>query len=239
MQQDLGPLYAAEQAVERRLALLIARRPDSTAWKGSTTDMRWRSADGLSAVLIHISEDAESIVRVGFTVTTPTTDETAVIGPDDIDTAPILDRVASLFPSAIGRILWDEERDRFGNSVSIAIMPDGRRLRMVRHERTKPWHAITRTTVYRGRGSSVRIEKRNGRNDCCYDDLKVAGYSMCWGDGELGPLEQNAAGPDLRERIEAHAGHKDDENAILCVLTAIVDVDALWDTKEVKPRLAA
>lgn len=239
MQQDLGPMYAVEKAVERRLALLLGERPHSQCWKASTTDMRWRSGDGLNAVLIHISEDAGATIRVGVTITSPSGDESAVITAGEVETAPVLERVAALFPSEIGRILWNEETDRFGNSVSIAILPDARRLRMVRHEPKKPWHSIVRTTVFKGRGTSVRIEKRNGRNDCCYDDLKVAGYSMCWGDGELGPLEQNPDGPDLRERIERYASTQNDENAILCVLTAIVDVDAVWHVKEMEPRLAA
>lgn len=238
MEHDLGPKHAAEKAVDHRLALLLALRPNSTSWKGSTTDMRWRSKDGLTAAHIHIS-DEDDAVRIGVTITSPERDDTATLRPDRVEDAPILERLAELFPSPIGRILWNEEKDRFDNSVSIAILPGGRRLRIVRHAPKKSWHRTFRSTVYRGKGSFVRIEKTNGRNDCCYDDLKVAGYGMCWGDGELGPVEQNAAGPDLQERIERYAMHQDDENAILCVLSAIVDQDGLWEVREVAPRLAA
>ena len=238
MEHDLGPVYAAEQAVDRALALRTARRPDSMSYHRNTTRMHWRdTATGTKADLT-ITENA-GVAEIAISLTMTPSIVGCTITVDRIEASEMLDRIAAAFPSPIGRILWDEEKDRYDNSVSIAILPGGRRLRIVRHERKKPWHSITRSTVYRSKGSFVRIEKRMGRDDTCYDDLKVAGYRMCWGDGELGPVEQNPAGPDLKSRIDEMAMHQDDENAILCVLTAIVDVDDLWEVRDVAPRLAA
>jgi hypothetical protein len=235
---EASPMHAAEIAVKRTLASALTAKPHGESFSSKGVDMRWRSADGLTAALVHIAEHDEG-VRVGVTITSPERDDTAVLRPERIADAPILERLAELFPSPKGRILWNDEKDGWGNEVSIILLPDGRRLRMVRHEPKKPWHRTVRSTIYRGRGNFVRVSSTAGRNDCCYDELVVAGYAMLWGDGEIGPFTNAENGPDLEALVTTECAHQGTENAILTVLGAIVDVDAVWETKDVAPRLAA
>lgn len=235
---EASPMHAAELAVKRTLALAISAKPHGECLSSKGIDMRWRSADGLTAALVHIAEH-EADVRVGVTLTSPDADHTAVLKVDDVPDAPILALLARWFPSAKGRILWNDEKDRWDNEVSIILLPDGRRLRMVRHAPKKAWHRTVRSTIYRGRGSFVRVVTTAGRNDCCYDELTVAGYGMLWGDGEIGPFTNADKGPDLETLVTTECVHQNTENAILTVLGAIIDVDDVWETKEVVPRLAA
>lgn len=235
---EASPMHAAELAVKRTLASALTAKPHGESFSSKGIDMRWRSADGLTAALIHIAEHDVG-VRVGVTLTSPEEDHTAVLKPEEVAEASILRTLARWFPSAKGRILWNDQKDNWDNEVSIILLPNGRRLRMVRHAPKKPWHRTVRSTIYRGRGSFVRVVSTAGRNDCCYDELSVAGYKMLWGDGELGPFTNAEKGPDLEQIVTSTCWHQDQENAILTVLGAIIDVDEVWETKEVAPRLAA
>lgn len=234
----LSARFQAERSIGHALATLLARKPNGSCIEGGAagaTTMNWtdRLVDGSRATvtIVGLEDGRHSIsIRVsgnGKSAHATDLDSDSAAGSD------AMRLLAELFPSPIGRILWNEQTDRYGNKVSLALLPGGRTMRIVHHEPKKSHHRRRRSTIYRGKGSFVRLETYNPSSDCEYTTLDIAGYELCWGDGELGPLGQNDAGPDLRTMIEAHASHEDDEAAIMTILCGIASCDAVWETKEV------
>lgn len=244
MPSDLGIAYDTEVAVERTIALALGRRSNWKEYKKNSTSLGWHSPDRSCSALVQILEASDRRVTIHITVTSPDMETKAVLGQYEFVgkfelEEPAFTRLAEMFPAPIGRILWNVEKDRYDNSVSIALLPGGRRLRIVHHTPKKPWHRTVRSTVYRGHGSFTKIERTSARNDCGLDRLTVSNYGMAWGDGELIDVEENPKGPSLAARIRTFASNEDVENGALAVLTAIVDIDDLWETRETAPKLAA
>ena len=129
----------------------------------------------------------------------------------------------------LGIIDWKSDSDQYDNAVSIIMMPDGIKYRMV-HHRSQNYYEYA--TIYAGRNKFMRFKYRETESDTAMDTIELGGYSMGWGDGDPMHFVMHPAGPDLTEIFGTlRQGQNERALFILNVLFHAGNINACWSSK--------
>ena len=129
----------------------------------------------------------------------------------------------------LGIIEWKADSDQHNNQVSLIMMPDATKYRMV-HHRSQGYYEYA--TIYAGRNKFMRFKYREGKRDTELDVIELGRYSMAWGDGDPGFFENHPDGPNLNEIFgKLYQSTNGKSLFILNVLLHAGPIAACWDSK--------
>lgn len=120
------------------------------------------------------------------------------------------------------------EKDKYGNEVSIITLADGRTYRMVHY--TPRGRYTQNATIYAGRGKFMRLHTHYTDNDCQVNSFRLGDYRISWGDGDPVAVASVGDVPNLDDLL--YTLREDDDNAIIAILTAVGENNAVWSYRD-------